>query len=72
MSYKKSEFNYVQQNSDYCLVYNTLYNSMVRLDKIEFDRFDQLEDFEDEFSNLLVENGLWVDAEVDERARYLL
>ncbi len=71
MSYKKSEFNYVQQNGDYCLVYNTLYNSLVRLDKKEFDRFDQLEDFEDEFSSLLVENGLWVDAEVDERTRYL-
>lgn len=71
MEYKKSDFNYVQQNENSYLIYNTLYNSLVRLNEEEFIRYNQLIDLKDEFSNLLVENGLWVYTSIDEKAKYL-
>ena len=71
MKYKKSEFNYVQVNGEFYLIYNTLYNSLLRLDKAEFIKFNQPESFEGELSNAFVENGVWVDEEIDEKAKYL-
>lgn len=71
MSYKKSVYNYIQQNEQYYLIYNTLYNSLVRLSEEEYIRFSNLEDLGDELSTAFVENGLWVDDEIDEKANYL-
>ena len=71
MRYKKSEFNYIQRNGDYYLIYNTLYNSLARLCEDEFNRYNKLADSEDEFSNLMAENGFWVDSLVDEKSKYL-
>lgn len=53
------------------MIYNTLYNSLVRLNKDEFDKYDQMSDCEEEFCNLLTENGLWVDSTLDEKTKYL-
>lgn len=71
MGYKKSDFNYVQQNGKSYLIYNTLYNSLVRLSEWEFAKFSNPDDSEDELGNLFVENGLWVDDRTDERTKYL-
>ena len=71
MRYKKSEYNYVQQNGEFYLIYNTLYNSLMRLNEEEFVRFSHPDDLEDGIVNAFVENGLWVDTEIDEKAKYL-
>lgn len=71
MKYKKSIYNYVQQNGEYYLIYNTLYNSLVRLSEEEFTRYCRLEDLSDQLSSSFAENGLWVDAEIDEKTKYL-
>lgn len=71
MMYKKSVYNYTQQCGDYVLIYNTLYNSLVRLNESEFSLFEAVEYTEDELSKLFVENGLWVESEIDEREKYL-
>ena len=68
MGYKKSEFNFIQQNRDCYIIYNTLYNSLVRMNDLEYSRYNNLINNNDEFSNLLVDNGLWVDSELDEKA----
>ena len=71
MGYKKSEFNFIQQNRDCYIIYNTLYNSLVRMNDLEYSRYNNLINNNDEFSNLLVDNGLWVDSELDEKAKYI-
>ena len=67
MRYKKSIYNYVQQNGEYYLIYNTLYNSLVRLSEEEYIKFSNIEDFEDELSSAFVENGLWVEKNINEK-----
>lgn len=71
MKYKKSEFNYIQENKDNVLVYNTLYNSLVRLDRDEYRAYLGDSKASQKLENQLVENGLWVEAALDERGRYL-
>ncbi len=71
MRYKKSIYNYVQQNGEYYLIYNTLYNSLVRLSEEEYIKFSNIEDFEDELSSAFVENGLWVEKNINEKDKYL-
>ena len=71
MMYKKSEFNYIQKNRDYYLVYNTLYNSLVRMNDSEFNKYSKLINIDYDFSNLLIQNGLWVESELDEKTKYL-
>ena len=71
MTYKKSEFNYIQKNRDYYLVYNTLYNSLVRMNASEFNKYSKLINIDYDFSNLLIQNGLWVESELDEKTKYL-
>ena len=44
---------------------------MVRLNESEFSLFEAVEYTEDELSKLFVENGLWVESEIDEREKYL-
>lgn len=71
MKYKKSEFNYIQKNRDYYIIYNTLYNSLVRLNQQEYQDYLALNTCNEELMNGFVENGLWVNSDLDERARYL-
>lgn len=71
MKYKKSIFNYIQQNADYYLIYNTLYNSLIRLDTNEYDKYNKVENTTDDICSLFVENGLWVECDIDEKAKYL-
>ena len=71
MKYKKSEYNYIQKNGDYYLVYNTLYNSLVRLNEQEYCAYDQIRTADPEMEKEFVENCLWVDSEIDEKAKYL-
>lgn len=71
MKYKKSEYNYVQQNSESYFIYNTLYNSLVRLNEEEYCIYQQTKDPCSELEKAFVENGLWVDAKINEKANYL-
>lgn len=71
MRYKKSEYNFIQQNGESYLIYNTLYNSLVRLNEQEFCIYNQTENFDCETANSFIENGLWVDSEIDEKRKYL-
>ena len=71
MGYKKSEFNYIQQQNDYFLVYNTLYNSLIRLSQEEYSAYCRLDFSDSATANEFISNGLWVDSEIDEKARYL-
>lgn len=67
MRYKKSEFNYVHEKEDYALIYNTLYNSLIRLDADEYKQYLS----GDEVNETLLENGIFVEKEVNEKAKYL-
>ena len=67
MKYKKSEFNYVHEKEDYVLIYNTLYNSLIRLDLNEYEQYLD----EKEISEILLENGFFVEKELNEKAKYL-
>lgn len=71
MGYKKSEFNYIQQRNDYFLVYNTLYNSLIRLSQEEYSAYCRLDFSDGSTANEFISNGLWVDSEIDEKAKYL-
>ena len=41
------------------------------MNDLEYSRYNNLINNNDEFSNLLVDNGLWVDSELDEKAKYI-
>ena len=71
MLYKKSEFNYVQNNGDKYIVYNTLYNSMVRLNGEEYLDYTNIDVSNKDRERVFVETGLWIDADIDEKSRYL-
>lgn len=71
MNYKKSKYNYVQKNQNNYLIYNTLYNSFVRLDEQEYEIYNQLEMSNSEIKEELIENGLWIDETNNEKMKYL-
>lgn len=71
MKYKKSEFNYIYKNGNQTLIYNTLYNSLVRLDNEEFIIFDEINETENELKEKFIENGLWVSKSLDEKKKYI-
>lgn len=71
MQYKKSAFNYIQDKGEYYLIYNTLYNSLIRLDQKEYREFMSLKPCRKKSERNFLENGLWVDSDIDEKARYL-
>ncbi len=70
--YKKSQFNYVSDSKNGHIIYNTLYNSLIRLSNEEYDVY--LSEYDDGFqiANQLYMQGLWVDAGVDELEQYNL
>lgn len=69
--YKCSQYNYHVENEKEHLIYNTLYNSLVRMNREEYKEylFCKTSNFllEEEF----VRNGFWINEEIDERKRYL-
>lgn len=67
---KKSEFNYVQTGEESSLVYNTLYNTLVRLEPEEYVAFDTV-DANSDLREKFLESGLWVKKETDEKTGYL-
>ncbi len=71
MKHKKSEFNYIQENIDNVLVYNTLYNSLVRLTKDEYSAYKGECNVDLELRKQFIENGFWVDEDLNEKQRYL-
>ncbi len=68
---KKSEFNYIQEKDDEALIYNTLYNSLVRLNEEEYRVFKGELAADKRLEREFVEHGLWVNADLDEKRRYL-
>lgn len=71
MKYKKSEFNYIQKNKDSILIYNTLYNSLVRLTEEEYYAYVEEYEVDHDLEKQFFEQGLWVPENLDEKQRYL-
>lgn len=71
MKYKHSIFNYIQKNNEYVLIYNTLYNTLVRLSLNEYKEYVNLCDLNCELKEIFIDNGLWVEKSLDEKQRYL-
>lgn len=69
--YKKSQFNYVQENQECVLIYNTLYNALVRLNWKEYDMYLGKTVIDDELLQEFIDNGLWIEEEVDEYSAYI-
>lgn len=71
MKYKHSVFNYIQEKNKYVLIYNTLYNSLVRLTLEEYENYKNLYSLNNNLEKDFVSNGLWIDKSLDEKQRYL-
>lgn len=71
MKYKKSEYNYIQKNDNHYMIYNTLYNTLIRLNEYEYNVYDQVIMNDSEVEKILVDNCLWIDADIDEKAKYI-
>ena len=67
---KTSVFNYREETSEKVLIYNTLYNSMIKLTPQEFFQFKQQKNCEPELIRKFIECGLYVTSETDERENY--
>lgn len=67
---KISVFNYVQKNKSGYLIYNTLYNSLVRLNLVEYDMFQGKRSIEQELLEKLITHGLIIAKELDELEVY--
>lgn len=71
MKYKHSVFNYIQKKNKYVLIYNTLYNSLVRLTLEEYEDYKNLYSLNNNLEKDFISNGLWIDKSLDEKQRYL-
>lgn len=69
--YKASVFNYCVARDNNYLIYNTLYNSLVRLDGDEYLQYLQVKQASDDLIYEFYKNGIWVDAQTDEKKNYL-
>ena len=70
-SYHQSMYNYCVENGKKYLVYNTLYNSLVSIDKKEYEAYSGETGCSEETERHFVGTGLWIPAEIDERRAYL-
>ena len=70
MMLKKSLYNVAVRREDGWIVYNTLYNSLIRLSDSEYTAYHSVEKTTAKLVECLCENGFWVDAEIDEYKRY--
>ena len=62
---KSSQYNFHVSNGEEHLIYNTLYNSFIRLEGDEYNDF-VLCNTESSLSENLTENGLWISSDIDE------
>lgn len=70
IDYKKSQFNYISHNGNKYLIYNTLYNSLSRLDEEEYNQYNDLEFNSNELKNDCIEQGIIVNKDIDELNLY--
>lgn len=71
-SYIRSVFVYARQKADgTVLLYNTLYNSLVRLSDAEYKQFLECCAERSQTATEFIENGFWVPAAFDEKQRYI-
>lgn len=69
--YKCSEYNYCANIDDKYIIYNTLYNSLVRMNNMEYLKYLGSIECEDDLKNEFIENGLWIENNLDEFKIYL-
>ena len=69
--FRHSRYNVHASNGDEHLIYNTLYNSFVRLEGNEYDNFLSC-DSGSPMSDNFLENGLWISEGVNEFEKYIL
>ena len=69
--YKCSVFNYCYDNGSNVLIYNTLYNSLVRMEYEEYQVYQTQRINESVCGKDFVNMGLWIEDDVDEMQRYL-
>ena len=70
MSYKKSRFNYIVNRKKCFLIYNTLYNSLTRLNQEEYSQFENLNNCSIELLNGLIEQGIIIENSINELELY--
>ena len=70
IAWRKSRFNYVVRNQSGYLIYNTLYNSLTRLNTDEYARYSCLDFISEDECEAFQKQGLIVREAVDELARY--
>lgn len=68
---KQSFYNYCHKTKSGYIVYNTLYNTLVRLSESEFDYYNMKRKCNKNLEKIFCENGLWVDDDNDEAAKYI-
>ncbi len=71
MKYKCSFYNICADGQGCHIIYNTLYNTLVRMNDREYKIFTSENDMDPELTEQLVENGLWVNNEIDEQKQYI-
>lgn len=67
---KESEYNVYKTSKDGCLLYNTLYGGMIRLESEEYEEIKNLSPhiLTKEDWTWLIQNGFLVDAEIEEKS----
>ena len=68
--WKPSVFNYVQLSNENYLIYNTLYNSLVRLTNSEYEKYLGNKKPGNVLLKKFIKNGIFVNANLDERINY--
>lgn len=68
--FKKSCFNYETCTNTGYILYNTLYNGLIRLDEVEYQQYVTLQFTNSELCSDLSEQGFLVDANMEEEALY--
>jgi len=69
--YKPSAFNYIVEKPSGFIIYNTLYNTLVRLTKREFSQYSNGVCKGKRLRRGLIQNGLWVRRTVNERGAFI-
>lgn len=69
--YKHSFYNIHFDNPKRHIIYNTLYNTLVRLNDDEYSEFNFKGSSCEALKESFVSNGLWIEEGLDERAHYL-
>lgn len=70
--YKCSVYNYCHHKSEEHIIYNTLYNTLVRMNDLEYRKYLGAIDCENELKQEFVRSGLWVEENFDEQKHYLV